>query len=322
MAGARVEVAPYKRDPMDFVLWKPSKAGRAAGLAESPCGIAAPGRPGWHIECSAMAWKISGRDFRHSWRRHRSRLSRITRTRSRNAMRLHTGVMANFWMHNGFLQVEGEKMSKSLGNFFTIRELLADWPGEVLRFNMLRTHYRQPIDWTRREPRVKVEKSFMGRIRHADHGTAEQVRNAKPDPEAFLAALKDDLNTPPRSRELHQLALEGVISSGVPRMAPDELVRLAATIRVRPSCDMYAKIWLASRLVGPLNADSAREIGLDPRRSSTEVESIARGPCPQGEELRRNPTASAMNSSRWAWCSRIPRMAPPGRSRDERRHAT
>ena len=107
-----------------------------------------PGRPGWHIECSAMAWKHLGETFDiHGggidlvFPHHENEIAQ-----SRCAF--HTDVMANYWMHNGFLQVEGEKMSKSLGNFFTIHDLLADWPGEVLRFNMLRTHYRQPIDWT------------------------------------------------------------------------------------------------------------------------------------------------------------------------------
>src|SRR6185503_7687477 len=146
IAGARVEVAPYKRDAMDFVLWKPSKEGEPGW--PSPAGIETPGRPGWHIECSAMSWKHLGEMFDvHGggidlvFPHHENEIAQ-------SRCSFHTPVMANFWMHNGFLQVEGEKMSKSLGNFFTIRELLADWPGEVLRFNMLRTHYRQPIDFT------------------------------------------------------------------------------------------------------------------------------------------------------------------------------
>ena len=146
IAGARVEVAPYKKDPQDFVLWKPSKPGEPAW--ESPAGIKAPGRPGWHIECSAMAWKHLGETFDiHGggidlvFPHHENEIAQ-----SRCAF--HTPVMANYWMHNGFLQVEGEKMSKSLGNFVTIHELLKDWPGEAVRFAMLQTHYRQPINWT------------------------------------------------------------------------------------------------------------------------------------------------------------------------------
>ena len=127
IAGARVEVAPYKRDPMDFVLWKPSKPGEPAW--PSPSGIATPGRPGWHIECSAMSWKHLGETFDiHGggidlvFPHHENEIAQ-----SRCAF--HTPVMANYWMHNGFLQVEGEKMSKSLGNFFTIRELLGGLAG-------------------------------------------------------------------------------------------------------------------------------------------------------------------------------------------------
>ena len=137
-AGARVEVAPYKRDAMDFVLWKPSKANEPSW--PSPAGIATPGRPGWHIECSAMAEKHLGRVFDiHGggidlvFPHHENEIAQ-----SRCA--LGTPVMANYWMHNGFLQVEGEKMSKSLGNFVTINELLKTdkfggwhWPGAVLR---------------------------------------------------------------------------------------------------------------------------------------------------------------------------------------------
>ncbi len=143
IAGARVEVAPYKKNPMDFVLWKPSAPGQPGW--DSDWGR---GRPGWHIECSAMAEKhlgevfdIHGGGIDLKFPHHENEIAQ-----SRCAFG--TGAMANVWMHNGFLQVEGEKMSKSAGNFLTIGELLEEWPGDVLRFNMLRTHYRQPIDWT------------------------------------------------------------------------------------------------------------------------------------------------------------------------------
>ena len=137
IAGARVEVAPYKRDAMDFVLWKPSKPGEPAW--PSPWGM---GRPGWHIECSAMAGALLGETFDiHGggidlvFPHHENE---IAQSRCAHG----TPLMAKYWMHNGFLQVEGKKMAKSEGNFVTIHELLQDWPGEVLRFNMLRTHYQ------------------------------------------------------------------------------------------------------------------------------------------------------------------------------------
>ncbi len=197
IAGARVEVAPYKRAPMDFVLWKPSKPGEPAW--PSPAGIKTPGRPGWHIECSAMSWKHLGETFDiHGggidlvFPHHENEIAQ-----SRCAF--HTPVMANYWMHNGFLQVEGEKMAKSLGNFVTIRELLKDWPGEVLRFQMLMTHYRQPIDWTRK--RTEEAAAALDSFRHFttainDGGISPRV----------LEALEDDLNTPQVLMELHRLA--------------------------------------------------------------------------------------------------------------------
>jgi cysteinyl-tRNA synthetase len=201
-AGARVEVAPYKRNPMDFVLWKPSKPGEPAW--SSPCGIAAPGRPGWHIECSAMSWKHLGETFDiHGggidlvFPHHENEIAQ-------SRCSFHTPVMANFWMHNGFLQVEGEKMSKSLGNFFTIRELLADWPGEVLRFNMLRTHYRQPIDWTLKG----VAESFNTLETLAGDPTFTSSKDEAIAP-SVLEALSDDLNTPKAIAELHALHNKG-----------------------------------------------------------------------------------------------------------------
>jgi cysteinyl-tRNA synthetase len=201
IAGARVEVAPYKRDPRDFVLWKPSKPGEPAW--PSPCGIATPGRPGWHIECSAMAWKHLGETFDiHGggidlvFPHHENE---IAQTRCA----FHSPVMADFWMHNGFLQVEGRKMAKSEGNFVTIRELLADWPGEVLRLNMLRTHYRQPLDWTIRgleeSSRTLDEWFAISAITKTKVIVPEKLYPP------FLDALCDDLNSPKAIMELHQL---------------------------------------------------------------------------------------------------------------------
>jgi cysteinyl-tRNA synthetase len=202
VAGARVDVAPYKHDPMDFVLWKPSKPGEPAW--PSPAGIATPGRPGWHLECSAMSWKHLGETFDiHGggidlvFPHHENEIAQ-----SRCAF--HTPVMANYWLHNGFLEVEGRKMSKSEGNFITIHQLLADWPGDVLRLNMLRSHYRQPIDWTGRG----LEESENT----IDHwyelvGDMEEDPGAGPDPVA-LRALCDDLNTPSLLTRLHAIAGE------------------------------------------------------------------------------------------------------------------
>jgi len=201
IAGARVDVAPYKRDPMDFVLWKPSKPGEPAWA--SPAGIAEPGRPGWHIECSAMAWKHLGEIFDiHGggidlvFPHHENEIAQ-----SRCAF--HTPEMAHTWMHNGFLQVEGEKMAKSEGNFITIREALHDWPGAVLRFQTLMTHYRQPIDWTRHAS----EQAAISLDGFRFHTTGVDAAGAEIHP-AVLEALKDDLNTPRAITELYKLADE------------------------------------------------------------------------------------------------------------------
>src|SRR5215471_16278625 len=192
LAGARVEVAPYKKNPMDFVLWKPSTPDLPGW--DSPWGR---GRPGWHIECSAMGETLLGETFDiHGggidlvFPHHENEIAQ-----SEGA---HRGLpLARIWMHNGFLQVEGEKMSKSLGNFFTIRELLDDWPGEVLRFNMLRTHYRQPMDWTMQG--LKESWTTLERW----YAIAEPIATPRLSDE-FVAALSDDLNTPLAIAELHR----------------------------------------------------------------------------------------------------------------------
>ena len=207
IAGARVDVAPYKQGDMDFVLWKPSKDSEPGW--ESPWGR---GRPGWHIECSAMSWKHLGETFDiHGggidlvFPHHENEIAQ-----SRCAFG--HDVMANVWMHNGFLQVEGEKMSKSLGNFRTIREVLADWQGEVARLAMLKTHYRQPIDWTAaslRESKRELDRWYLIASQYAS--TEDML-----SPE-FEAALCDDLNTAEaitHLRRLYSEATEGVAYAG------------------------------------------------------------------------------------------------------------
>ena len=198
IAGSRVEVANYKKNPADFTLWKPSKANEPGW--ESPWG---KGRPGWHIECSAMSEKYLGQTFDiHgggqdlTFPHHENE---IAQSESCNDKKF-----ANFWMHNGFLSIEGEKMSKSLGNFITINELKDTYQGEVIRFNMMLTHYRQPLNWT--------EKSLLDSKKTLDKwykiiGTYGKPLAGKSDliSEKMLSALADDVNTPQAIAELHQL---------------------------------------------------------------------------------------------------------------------
>lgn len=206
IAGARVDVAPYKRDTTDFVLWKPAKPGEPSW--PSPSGIAVPGRPGWHIECSAMAWKHLGEQFDiHGggidlvFPHHENELAQT-------CCAFHANRMANVWMHNGFLQVEGEKMSKSLGNFITIRESLAKLPGDVIRLQMLMTHYRSPIDWTERSTYLAT--SELEEWAESLHSYFNFPNDHSP--EAVAEALSDDLNTSAAIavlRELHVAAKKG-----------------------------------------------------------------------------------------------------------------
>ena len=242
IAGARVEVAPYKRDAQDFVLWKPSKPGEPSW--PSPAGIKTPGRPGWHIECSAMAWKHLGETFDiHGggidlvFPHHENEIAQ-----SRCAF--HTDVMANVWMHNGFLQVEGEKMSKSVGNFFTIHDLLKDWPGEVLRFNMLRTHYRQPIDWTVKglEESWKTLDDWYWIVADAPGGSVSGP---------VMAALEDDLNTPQAIAVLHGLRNRA--------QGGDDTARadLASSLRLLGFLHESATQWAARRQQAA-NVDAAK----------------------------------------------------------------
>jgi len=206
IAGARVDVAPYKRDPMDFVLWKPSKAGEPAW--QSPW---SNGRPGWHIECSAMAGALLGDTFDiHGggidliFPHHENE---IAQSRCAHG----TATMANYWLHNGFLQVEGEKMSKSLGNFVTIRELLATdkfggrrWSGPVLRLAMLMTHYRQPIDW-----KVDTLSEAERTLAEWSSETSDVIAMGEPPPAELVDALSDDLNTPLAIARMHAVRKAG-----------------------------------------------------------------------------------------------------------------
>jgi cysteinyl-tRNA synthetase len=209
-AGARIAVDAHKKHPNDFVLWKQSSEDEPGW--DSPWGR---GRPGWHIECSAMSaaylgnvFDIHGGGLDLIFPHHENE---IAQSRCAHG----TPTMANYWMHNGFLQVEGEKMSKSLGNFVTIRELLADWPGEVLRLNMLKTHYRSPIDWTLKglEESQKVHLNWIDVL--AEHQTSF-TDDQLPSGEA-LSALCDDLNTPRVVAELHRLGslarTEGLVTA-------------------------------------------------------------------------------------------------------------
>ncbi|MCL4135301.1 UNVERIFIED_CONTAM: hypothetical protein GTU68_038889 [Idotea baltica] len=201
IAGARVEVAPYKKDPADFVLWKPSTPEQPAW--ESPWGA---GRPGWHIECSAMIEKHLGNTidihgggqdliFPH----HENEIAQSTCAHDHQ-------VFCRYWIHNGFVNVDYEKMSKSIGNVLLVHQLLENAPGEAIRYALLSTHYRSPLDWT--DELLASSKKSLDRL----YGTLEElsvVQASKPSTqttEKFYSAIKEDLNTPLAFSELHAMA--------------------------------------------------------------------------------------------------------------------
>ena len=248
IAGARVEVAPYKKDPMDFVLWKPSKqetrseaTGKMTGGEPAWPSPWSNGRPGWHIECSAMAGALLGDTFdihgggidlvfpHHENEIAQSRCAHGTET------------MANYWLHNGFLQVEGQKMSKSAGNFVTIRELLAteafgdrSWPGEVVRLAMLMSHYRQPIDWTldRLQEARSRQTRWLGP--YPSRGVPERGTIAHD----VIVALEDDLNTVAALSAIDNLASEVRGSSDVRRA--DDLAATMLWLGIAKDADFLA----------------------------------------------------------------------------------
>jgi cysteinyl-tRNA synthetase len=232
IAGARVDVAPYKKGEMDFVLWKPSDA-ETPGW-DSHWGR---GRPGWHIECSAMSWKFLGEVFDiHGggidlvFPHHENELAQTCSA---------FGIpkMANVWMHNGFLQVEGQKMSKSLGNFVTINELVAsdhfggrNWNGMVLRLAMLKSHYRKPIDWTV-DALLESERTLQKWSRTLERSEAQDSKI----PRDFLSALQNDLDTSGAISLLHNYgstANGAFFGTGEPRPPTDaEMLEAAMSLR-------------------------------------------------------------------------------------------
>jgi cysteinyl-tRNA synthetase len=231
IAGARVEVAPYKRHPADFVLWKPSKPGEP--VWESPFG---PGRPGWHIECSAMIDEtlgipidIHGGGIDLVFPHHENEMAQGVCAGHKD--------YANYWMHNGFLNMDDEKMSKSLGNVSLVHDLVQRWPPEALRWALLASHYRQPLAWT--DEAIGQARSALDTL-YGALGRAADVPDepGRPSP-GFLEALGDDLNTPKANAELFALARR--LENGT----PDE--------RVTAKSELLA----SGALLGFLQADPA-----------------------------------------------------------------
>jgi cysteinyl-tRNA synthetase len=199
IAGARVDVAPYKQNPADFVLWKPSKPGEPEW--SSPFGA---GRPGWHIECSAMIEQNLGLPIDIHGGGNDLIFPHHENEMAQGVCADHVPAYSNYWMHNGFLNFGDEKMSKSLGNVVLAHDLVTRVPGEAIRWALLSAHYRQPLQWTEEliEQAVKSLDRLYGALRRA---AEVEAANAEPC-RAFMEALDDDLNTPRAYAELHALA--------------------------------------------------------------------------------------------------------------------
>jgi cysteinyl-tRNA synthetase len=249
IAGSRVEVAPYKKAPQDFVLWKPS-APEQPGW-DSPWGR---GRPGWHIECSAMAEKhlgetidihAGGQDLIFPHHENECAQSRCA----------HGGApFARYWLHNGFLSIDQTKMSKSLGNVLLVHDLLETIPGEVVRLALLSAHYRQPLDWSAET--IEAARRMLDRLYGAVRGieVSNEARAAAEVPEALVAALEDDLNTPKAMAEYFALARALNKSND-----PEEMKALAA--QMYAAGDLLGLLghdpedWFAGHIEGEMPAD-------------------------------------------------------------------
>ncbi|RMF12502.1 MAG: cysteine--tRNA ligase [Alphaproteobacteria bacterium] len=238
IAGARVEVASYKKDPADFVLWKPSSVDQPGW--SSPWGR---GRPGWHLECSCMIEKnlgqtidIHGGGIDLVFPHHENEIAQ--------SEGVHGGApLARYWMHNGYVTVEGEKMSKSLGNFFTVHDLLKEFPGkgEAIRLHLLSAHYRQPLDFSRdgiRQAARQLDRLYrlVGDVEAAD----------TPVPERVLYALMDDLNTPVAIAEINNIA-----SALASNATPKDKAALKAACDLMGLVQMSPARWFQAEVEGP-----------------------------------------------------------------------
>lgn len=238
LAGARVDVAPYKRDDADFVLWKPSTAGQPAW--DSPWG---PGRPGWHTECVCMIEKHLGHTIDIHGGGHDLQFPHHENEIAQARCAHHDAPLARFWLHNGFVNVDAEKMSKSIGNVLLVRDLLQQAPGEAIRFALLSAHYRKPLDWN--EDTLPRACRALDRLYAALEGSPRDAGAEMDVPQPVLAALEDDLNTPQAIALLHAMAQRISSLDGAARAHEQARVRAAGALLGLLQQDCGA--WTASR---------------------------------------------------------------------------
>jgi len=273
MAGARVEVAPYKRHAGDFVLWKPSSDDQPGW--DSPWGR---GRPGWHIECSAMSEAVLGDSIDIHGGGHDLIFPHHENEIAQSVCAHGGATYARYWLHNGFVNVNHEKMSKSLGNVLLVRDLLKTLPGEVIRLVLLTGHYRQPLDWTDEvasDARKKLDRLYGALRDLADVVPATGVTA----PDAFVAALEDDLNTPMALAELFELVRSANKAESV-----DDKARLKA------------QLLDAGALLGILQQDPIAWFSQQPAGSALSAEQI---------EQQLEARSAARKARQWAESDRI-----------------
>lgn len=277
IAGARVDVAPFKKDDTDFVLWKPSDADQPAW--DSPWG---PGRPGWHIECSTMIEQHLGETIDIHGGGQDLVFPHHENERAQSTC-VHGGTLfSRYWMHNGFINVDREKMSKSLGNVLLVQDLLEQAPGEAIRFALLGTHYRSPLDWS--DEILSQSRRNLDRLYEVlDHLQDIEISPSALDiPDAFMDALEDDLNTPAAISELHGLAKQARTASGqnAKEMLKGQLLaagRLLGILQQNPAA------WFR----GASEIDEAKILRLVELRSSAKKERNFK----QADEIREQLTA-------------------------------
>ena len=256
IAGARIDVAPYKRDPADFVLWKPSSP-ELPGW-ESPWGR---GRPGWHIECSAMSRATIGESFDIHGGGNDLVFPHHENELAQSLCAFPGSSFARLWMHNGMLNINGEKMSKSLGNFFTVREVLAKWPGEAIRLMLLHGHYRAPIDFS--ESGLADCRKELDRFYRA----IERTPAAPTDtiPASVMDALCDDLNTPLAISALHALADAAMAGDAAASAGLQAGARLLGLMQSTPAAWFQGSedsSWIDTAIAARLAARKARDFSL------------------------------------------------------------
>ncbi|MFZ5724533.1 MAG: cysteine--tRNA ligase [Pseudomonadota bacterium] len=294
LAGARVEVAPYKKYAGDFVLWKPSRSGEPAW--ESPWG---PGRPGWHLECSAMIEKhlgetidIHGGGMDLVFPHHENEIAQGTCAHGKPYVR--------YWMHNGFINIDGEKMSKSLGNFRTVRDLLGHFDGEILRFALLSAHYRSPLNWS--EDLLKQARSALDTL----YGALRNGRDIDATPAdmrdtAFFAALLDDLNTSQAISELHQYASRLNDRAGDPAQKREAKARLLGGAQLLGLLWRDPETWFqaAHRAGEPSAAEIETRIA--ERNAAKKAKDFARADAIRAELLARGVVLEdSRDGTRWS----------------------